>query len=368
MHYEYKGHLHIHTRYSDGAKLHAEIAQDAIAAGLDFIVITDHNVWVDGLEGYYGDDLNGQVMVLVGEEIHDVRRQPQANHLLVFAAEKELAPYAADPQELIDAVNAAGGFCFLAHPFELGSPLGAGGELDPLSWQNWEVTGFAGLEIWNYLSELKGHLTSKPAAIRAAYLPEKVITGPYRQTLLKWDELLGSGQRVACMGGGDIHGQEYRLGPLKRTVFPYEFQFTTFRNHILTNKPLTGDWKQDKKMVLKALRQGNGWIGYDAAGDTSDFRFSAQGLKGEAIMGNTLKRRKGKVTFQITATAPCHIQLVRHGEVVTETAERPYLMYQTERPGAYRVQAFTRYAGRKRGWIYSNPIYVQEPKTEKERE
>ena len=39
-------------------------------------------------------------------------------------------------------------------------------------------------------------------------------------------------------------------------------------------------------------------------------------------------------------------------------------MHQTDRPGAYRVQAFKRYAGRKRGWVYSNPIYVLDPKTE----
>ncbi|MEZ4642447.1 MAG: hypothetical protein R3E31_06865 [Chloroflexota bacterium] len=32
---------------------HHEIAEAAIAAGLDFIIVTDHNVWVDGGSGYY---------------------------------------------------------------------------------------------------------------------------------------------------------------------------------------------------------------------------------------------------------------------------------------------------------------------------
>ncbi len=51
--HSYSGNMHIHTRYSDGEKLHAEIAQDAITAGLDFIIITDHNTYVTGVEGYY---------------------------------------------------------------------------------------------------------------------------------------------------------------------------------------------------------------------------------------------------------------------------------------------------------------------------
>lgn len=366
MHYEYKGHLHIHTLHSDGAKSHADIAQDAIAAGLDFIIITDHNVWVDGVEGYYDDGKGGRVLLLVGEEVHDVRRWPQANHCLIFGAEQGLSPHAADPQTLIDAANAAGGFCYLAHPFEIGSPLGESGELDPLNWEDWEVTGYTGLEIWNYLSEFKSYLTSKPAAIRAVYHPEKLITGPFRKTMVKWDELLAGGRRVACIAGGDVHGGTYNLGPLTRTVFPYEFHFRALNNHILTTKPFSGEFAQDKQLALTALRQGHAWVGYDAAGDTAGFRFSAQGLKRQAIMGDVLKIKKGYVTFQATIPAPGHIQLVHDGEVVAETAQTSRLLYQTDEPGAYRVQVFTRFAGRKRGWIYSNPIYVQDARSKEQ--
>jgi hypothetical protein len=89
----------------------AEIAEEAIAAGLDFIIVTDHNVWVNGVEGWYENE-NGRVLLLTGEEVHNVRRQPQASHLLVYGAEKELAPYAHDPQQLIDEATAAGGYTF----------------------------------------------------------------------------------------------------------------------------------------------------------------------------------------------------------------------------------------------------------------
>lgn len=116
--YEYAGNLHVHTSYSDGQALHTEVVRAAAKAKLDFVITTDHNVWVDKCEGYYD-----YVLLLVGEEIHDVRRQPQANHLLVYNAESELAPLASDPQGLIDATNQQGGFSYLAHPYEYGSSL-----------------------------------------------------------------------------------------------------------------------------------------------------------------------------------------------------------------------------------------------------
>lgn len=361
MHHEYKGHIHIHTSYSDGSKLHAEIAEEAIAAGLDFIITTDHNVWVDGVEGYYGDEESGRVLLLVGEEVHDVRRWPQANHCLVFGAEKELSAHAADPQELIDAASAAGGFSYLAHPFEIASTLLKGDELSALGWEEWHVSGYAGLEIWNYMSEFKSHMTSKWAAVRAAYRPEQAITGPFGRTIAKWDELLSSGRQVACIAGGDVHGKTYSLGPLSRVLFPYRRHFQSLNNHILASQKLTGEFAHDKQLVLEALRRGNSWVAYDAAGDTAGFRFSAHALRQQAVMGDMVRLLSGGVTFQITAPAAAHIRLIRHGEVVAESLGTGHLLTQASEPGAYRAEAFTRFAGRKRAWIYSNPIYVRKP-------
>ncbi|MEJ2562258.1 MAG: PHP domain-containing protein, partial [Anaerolineales bacterium] len=70
MLHEYAGNMHNHSIYSDGHGSHVEIARAAIQAGLDFIVVTDHNVWVDGMDGYryLGKD---RVLLLTGEEIHD---------------------------------------------------------------------------------------------------------------------------------------------------------------------------------------------------------------------------------------------------------------------------------------------------------
>jgi len=57
--FEYTGNLHVHTPYSDGEGSHEHVAQAALLAGLDFVIFTDHNVRVGGIEGYYGDDSRG---------------------------------------------------------------------------------------------------------------------------------------------------------------------------------------------------------------------------------------------------------------------------------------------------------------------
>ena len=64
--HEYVGSIHLHTTASDGAAAHEEVARLASLSGLDFLIVTDHNVLTTGLDGWYGECL-----LLVGEEIHD---------------------------------------------------------------------------------------------------------------------------------------------------------------------------------------------------------------------------------------------------------------------------------------------------------
>lgn len=68
--------LHMHTYYSDGHGHHSDLLDAAFKAEVDAIIVTDHNVWVNGPEDYY--QRNGRrVLMLVGEEIHDQARDPQ---------------------------------------------------------------------------------------------------------------------------------------------------------------------------------------------------------------------------------------------------------------------------------------------------
>jgi hypothetical protein len=352
---EIVGNMHMHTPYSDGEWYHDAIAEAALAAGLDFIIVTDHNVWVQGVEGYHTSaDGKRQVLVLAGEEVHDQRRDPQGNHLLIYGAESELAPRAPEPQKLIDAAGQAGGLTFLAHPFERAAPLFGEPELP---WQNWEVTGFTGLELWNYMSDFKGLLATRQAALRYSLRPDEGIAGPLGETLEQWDRLLSEGRRVVAIGNADAHGTTYRLGRLERVIFPYEFLFRAVNTHLILPEPLAGSEAADRQAIYAALRQGHCFVGYDVPAPTRGFRYSAQGERGMAIMGDMMEAGAG-VTLQASVPQKAELRLVHNGAIVAQKLDT-HLTHITSKPGAYRVEARIMHKGQQRGWIFSNPIYLR---------
>lgn len=353
--FEVASNLHMHTPYSDGEWYHAQIAEAALAAGLDLICVTDHNVWVDGPEHYYGSG-DRKVLVLVGEEIHDAARQPQKNHLLAYNHRCELARLAPDPQRLIDGVTAAGGLSFLAHPFDGSVPLIG---YDDISWVTWEVSGYTGLEIWNYMSDWARLLTSRSAALRYARNPELGLTGPAPATLAKWDDLTAAGQRVVGIGNADAHGTVYQMWGFTRCLFPYEFLFRQVNTHLLLPEPLSGDADRDRAAVMAALAAGHAFIGYDGLAPTRGFRFSASGDRGALSMGDETTNRGG-LTLQITAPQPAALRLLHNGrEVASREGQSLTHVILAGETGAFRAEAYLPYKGRRRGWIYSNPIYVR---------
>lgn len=356
---EVVGNLHLHTVYSDGALPHAVVAAAAARAGLDFLVVTDHNVRVQGLEGLYRTPDGRQVLLLSGEEVHDMLREPQRNHLLVYGAGKEMAPAAQGqpPQHLLDAVAGAGGLSFLAHPVEVAAPWAGEGEY---GWDDLDVTGFTGIELWNTMSSVKMMLPDPVRGVFALFFPDVVMVGPPPQTLRLWDDLLRQGQHVVAIGNADAHGAVYRFGPLRKVIYPYAFLFRCVNTHVLLDAPLSGDPVADGPAIYRALAQGHAFVGYGLPGNPRGFRFEARlGNAVTAIMGDSTPLAGGQ-TLRIAAPAPARLKLLRGGVSVAE-AYGQELIYQPTQPGIYRAEAWKRYRGRERGWIFSNPITLTGP-------
>jgi len=346
--------LHMHTVYSDGSGRHSEIAEAAIKVGLDVVIVTDHNVYVSGVEDYHYSG-EKRVLLLVGEEIHNQTRLPQKSHLLVFGAGKELAPLAGDLNRLLEAVRKAGGLAFIAHPTDPAAP--AVNEAD-FSWEDWQATGLTGLEIWNAMSEFKSLLKTKLHAIYYAYNPTRIAHRPFRETLQNWDNQLLAGKRLAAIGGSDAHALPARLGPLRKTLFPYEFHFRAINTHILLERPLTGDLESDRQQVLQALAQGRTFIANDMLAPARGFRFVAHGLERIATFGEEISAERG-ITFQIRLPVIADCQLIHNGKIVQTWEKQAQFTYITTEPGFYRVEAYLNYQGLQRGWIFSNPIFIK---------
>jgi hypothetical protein len=360
---EYVGHIHLHSTYSDGVATIEEIIRLANQAGLDFIIPTDHNVLVKGLDGWYGNTL-----LLMGEEVHDRERRPESSHYLALNIEEDVFPYAQDPQAVINAVNNQGGFGFLAHPIEYDTPpfVSEGN----FSWRDWQVGGYTGLELWNYMSEFKSHLPNKAAAILFCYFPRLVMRGPYPDTLAKWDELLRE-RKIVVIGGSDAHGNTYRLGPLRRVVQPYDYLFHTVNTHILSQEAFNGQLTHDKRVVCDALKEGRCFVAYDLLGEPCGFRFTAESgdvgggksssTTSRAIMGQEIALQ-GEVSLEVHSPLRADIRLLRDGRIVARRWGKSLRWTTAAMPmkkGVYRVEAYRSFLLRKRGWVFTNPIYVR---------
>ncbi len=347
--------IHMHTRFSDGDGDHREIVAAALKTGIDAVIVTDHNIFVKNMEGYYWDK-DRKTLLLVGEEIHHQDRMPQKNHLLALNTNRELATYADDPQILIDQIRKNGGLSFLAHPFD--PELQLIGE-DDISWVDWDVNNFTGMEIWNGFSEFKSAIKGRLSALFLAFSPHHVARQPFHETLRKWDELISSGKKVVGIGGSDAHALRLKAGPLRKVVFPYRFHFQAINTHILAPSPLTGDIVRDKEMIYQTLERGNAFIGYDLPAPTFGFRFSAQAENQVGMMGDDVKLRNG-ATFQIKIPEEQEVRLIKDGECIKTWEDCAFCTYIAKEPGAYRVESYIKYLGEKRGWIFSNPIYLSD--------
>ncbi|MBK9207569.1 MAG: hypothetical protein IPL71_04385 [Anaerolineales bacterium] len=105
-----------------------------------------------------------------------------------FNAGHEMATFAESPQLLINKVRDAGGLAFLAHPDD---PEAAAFRETDISWEDWSVQNYTGIELWNALSELK---TIVPTKLHGAFyaLFRRLWHHPIPNTIAKWDELLGT--------------------------------------------------------------------------------------------------------------------------------------------------------------------------------
>ena len=174
MSYIYKGAIHIHTKLSDGTGDLKTIVKAAKQAGLDWIIITDHNHY-DTDEGI----IEG-IYVIKGQEISP----KSCNHYLTFGINETLEEND-NPQIYVDKVRELGGFGFAAHPDE-GNTIDNDGNICPrknshhcIPWTDKSVKP-DGVEIWNWFSNWADNLDdSSLLTLAYAYIfKHKIIILP----------------------------------------------------------------------------------------------------------------------------------------------------------------------------------------------
>ncbi len=326
MKYLKKGAFHLHSSYSDGTGTIKEIAGDSKKAGLDWIVITDHNSLSglkNGEEGWYGS-----LAVIIGNEISP----DTCNHYLAVGINEEIPPESA-PEDVIKNVKSGGGIGFVAHPDESTTRRN---KFPALRWTDWSIRGFDGIEIWNYMSDWTDNYNER-LGLYCALARHSILKGPTKNTLKWWDDLNNETDKIVpAIGGLDTHA--FSFGVLR--IFPYLDSFKTITNYLYLDSQLSSDFSQAKKQILNALKSGNNIIVNRTWSKNSD---SAPDFR--------LENKKLLVNLPQKAA----LRILRNGEVIVEKKAKN-LELDNLLPGKYRFEAYYR----NKPWIFSNPLSLRE--------
>ena len=343
---ELVGAIHGHSTYSDGTGSFPEILDAAQAAGLDFLVMTDHDTLqplTDVGEGFFS-----RTLLLIGCEV-----SPPTNHLLAVGA-KTCPTREQPPQDYIDDLAAQGALTFLAHPHDRGVPLA---KLPSYRWDAWPVDRYTGIEIWNHLSDWSGNLGRLPRALRGALRPHTFLQGPEPATLALWDAA-GRDRRVVGIGGLDVHDVKLGRRPLQLRIFPYAYAFRTILCHVAVEVWPTS-LPEAKEILLSAIANGRLFFANHAMGDARGLSLRAVDGRGEEVasLGDELAA-DGDLRLLLRAPQEAHLRILRDGKEVARTYGRE-LGCDAEGPGVYRAELHVRRAGRLHPWAYTNPIYLR---------
>jgi hypothetical protein len=345
--FEYRGHMHIHSLYSDGSGKVKQIAAEATKAGLDFIIITDH-CNLDGLhkgeEGYQSG-----VLVIIGMEVNQ-----ECNHYLALGIKEVVANNEQNPQVIIDEVNRQQGIGIIAHPFEKGSPYYQKGRT--YEWKDWGVSDFQGIEIWNYISQFRDACTSILKSIYLLFNPVAGLSRPCSNALDILDQLQTRGEKTFAYGGSDAHGIRIKVGWIPVKVSPYYLCFKLINMHILCKRKLSGNLQFDKEQIYQALREGRSWIACDYYQPSNGFRFELGNDIETWSVGSSVKY-SASLKFSVKTPAPARVILLHNGRY-REASQGKSHFFTNLQPGVYRVEAYLKDKFRYRPWIYTNPIWI----------
>ena len=349
-----RGAFHVHSQRSDGTGTLDEIAAEAAAAGLQFVIITDHG---NGVRDPEPPAYRSGVLCLDGVEI-----STDLGHFAALDLPRAPYPIAGHPRDVIDDVHRLGGFGYAAHP---GSPK------PELHWGDWEAP-IDGLEWLNADSEWRDELWGSlgRGILTYWFRPAETLAGLLDRpadVLQQWDRLALT-RRVSGIAGADAHA---RLG-YRQSTEPYEDRvlarapsyrasFEAFANHVVLDGPFTGNATVDSTTLLAALRQGRTFTSIDGIAKLSAFELKATTGGAFARPGEYLEPA-GPVAIEARIAAPegTTLVLLKDGAPIYDSVGPAMRLDVGEQPGAYRIEARLPRALTRSSvpWLLTNPIYV----------
>jgi len=336
---ELRGAWHVHTTRSDGRGTLAEVVAAAKDAGLQFVVVTDHNVVTPGEAGWHDG-----VLVI---EAHEA--STRWGHVVAPGAPRALdqAERQGDP---LAAIAALGGAPVLAHPFHARRPF-----------TGWGNRPWRGLEIvsndtaWG---EVVAGCAFGRALVTLATLPFDgaqavvALVPPARRELAALDEALGGAPPGPRRPDGRLAPGKVLFCSADAHGYPsYRAAFAAFSMHVPVAP--SGDGAADGKAVLDALLDGRAACVFDGVAPAAQVALAPAG---DGTLRLSIATPAGE------AVDPAEARLVQPGGGAAQPARAEAapggLRFSCPGgcgPGTYRAEV-TRGG---RPWIFTNPVVVE---------
>jgi hypothetical protein len=342
--------IHVHSNHSDGTGTVAEIAQAAAHAGVDVVLLTDHDTLAARAAGE--ERRHGSVLMCVGEEVSPAG----GNHYLAFGLERPIQHAGLTPQQIVDAVRAAGGFGFLSHPFSRGGSGRFARVFKGMPWSDLEVEGYTGLELWSFVTDTVEGVGSVADALRFVAAPGRVVDHPPPGNVSAWDELAAR-RRVVAIGGLDAHQVGRRIaGRVPLRLMAYRRSFSYLRTHVLVAESTGRDAARDRAAVYTALREGRCYLAMDSLAPARGFRLWAVGS--QHVEQGAEAPADERLMLHVRLPRAALLTVRRNGVAVAEHHGAAFDL-PVPTAGVYRVEASLPAHGRMRTWIISNPLYLR---------
>lgn len=285
----YRGDLHLHTVHSDGQRTPEEVVTGAVAAGLDFVVSTEHNT--SSASGVWGAVLNtDRLLVIDGEEVttrggHFVAAGLRPGQWIDWryrAADGALPRF-------LRQIHQVGGVAIAAHPY---CPFVG------CAW-SFDYARMDGIEVWN---------------------------GPWtlddEHAVRLWAERLATGDFLPAVGNSDAHREPQVIGHPQTVVYAGSLA---------------------RHAILAGVRGGRSYLAESSA---VSLQLGASGRHHQAGIGEQLRVRRGEpvtVAASVTGASGCQLRMLTGAGVVAETSgdsiefrtrggEHPFVRVEVRRP------------------------------------
>lgn len=341
----------MHTTASDGRADPLQIARLAGRAGVEVVVLTDHDRLSPGGGWQRG------VLMVSGQEL-----SPRHNHILAAGLTRPLPKqrgdgHNGDPRKSLDQAAARGAWAALAHPLDPAVPLFPSSRaFVTLDFRHLDCPG---LELWNAMSAFKQDLDRPLKGLARLLMPRAFLAGPHPLLLALWDSQ-GRARPWAAFAGADAHAFGSGRWWLPWRIFSYRRHMRLITTGLWLERELSGQADQagpDQELVLEALTRGRCYL---ALGRARGFECRLRRPDGaEELPGGESPWRPGS---SLWARLPAwgRARLLHNGRVKAQALGRGF-RWPLDAPGVWRVEAQRwRAPAGWRPWIFCNPFYLRQ--------